>query len=76
MAEHADDSVERKYYFNVSTGKVEQGYVSGVSHRMGPYDTPEEAARALKIARERNAEWEAEEERERAWAEGEDDDGV
>lgn len=74
MSGLTDDSTDRQYYFNVRTGAVEQGYVSGVTHRMGPYDTPEEASRALEIARERNARWEAEEARERTWAEGEDDD--
>ena len=74
MSRLSDDSADQKYYFNTSTGEVELGYVSGVSHRMGPYDTREEAARALEIARERNAQWEAQEAQERAWAEGEDDD--
>lgn len=74
MPELADDPAEHKYYYNVATGQVERGLVSGVTHRMGPYDTPEEAARALETARARNAAWEEEEARERAWAEGEDDD--
>ena len=74
MSELADDSADQKYYYNVTTGQVEHGLVSGVTHRMGPYDTPEEAARALETARERNLAWEEEDARERAWAEGEDDD--
>ncbi len=74
MPEHEHDPAERKYYYNVRTGKVEQGYVSGVTHRMGPYDTPEEAARALETARARNQQWEEEDARERAWAEGDDED--
>lgn len=43
-----------KWYFNPETKQVEQGKVSGFDKRMGPYDTKEEAARALEIAQERN----------------------
>lgn len=74
MTELPGDPAEHKYYYNTKTGEVERGLVSGVTHRMGPYDTPEEAANALAIARARNLQWEDEEARERAWAEGEQDE--
>lgn len=43
-----------KWYFNLETKQVEQGKVSGIENRMGPYDSKEEAARALEIVQERN----------------------
>lgn len=73
MPENSADSGER-YYYNVATGEVERGYESDWTHRMGPYDTAAEAADALEIAKARNAAWEAEEAREKKWAEGDDDD--
>lgn len=43
-----------KFYFNPSTGEVTQGKVASWDNRMGPYDTREEAARALETAAQRN----------------------
>lgn len=74
MPDSSAHSGER-YYFNVATGEVERGYESDWTNRMGPYDTAEEAQNALEIAAARNADWEAAERRERAWAEGETDAG-
>lgn len=51
-----------KYWYNLKTGEVERGRISLWSQRMGPYDTPEEAAAALERAAERNQEWEDEDE--------------
>ena len=48
-----------KWYFDTETGEVTQGQVGGWESRMGPYDTREEAAHALDIARKRNEEADA-----------------
>ena len=45
---------EEKFYFNPSTGEVTQGKVASWDNRMGPYDTREEAERALETAAQRN----------------------
>ncbi|WP_435300281.1 hypothetical protein [Timonella sp. A28] len=49
-----------KYYFDTKTGKVAQGGIFSWWHKMGPYDTEEEARRALDIARARTEEWDEE----------------
>ncbi len=46
-----------KYWFNTKTGQVEHGRRSLWTHLMGPYDTEEEAARALERARNRTESW-------------------
>jgi hypothetical protein len=46
-----------KYWYNLKTGEVEKGYESPAVDRAGPFDTPEEAARALDILRERSRAW-------------------
>lgn len=74
MPESQDSSPDRKYYYNLATGEVEYGLVSDWTHRMGPYDTADDAARALEIVQERNKAWEDEDRRERAWEEGEADE--
>lgn len=48
---------ERKFWFNLTTGQVEEGQQSPWDQVMGPYATREDAARALDIARERNEAW-------------------
>ena len=55
---------EPEYYYNLSTGRVEEGKQSSGLDRMGPYATRGEAEQALQIAQERN---EAADEAERAW---------
>ena len=45
-----DLSDGKKWYYNTRTGDVEYGKLSSFTHRMGPYDTREDAERALKIA--------------------------
>ena len=47
-----------QYYYNLSTGAVEEGAQSPATERMGPYATREEAERALSTAAKRNQEWE------------------
>ena len=52
----------KKYWYNLTTGEVERGFVSPHVDRAGPFETAEEAARAPEIIRERSRAW-AEEER-------------
>ena len=59
------DGTEREFYYNLSTGQVEEGKVAGASDRMGPYPTAEAAAQAFAKAEARNEEWDADDE---AWA--------
>ena len=59
-----DDS--EKYWYNLTTGKVERGFVSPHVDRAGPFDTAEEAARAPEVIRERSRAWAEEERRENA----------
>ncbi|GHD39571.1 SPOR domain-containing protein [Mycetocola manganoxydans] len=51
----------KKYWYNLKTGKVEQGFESPVVDRAGPFDTAEEAAHALERMRARSAAWDEEE---------------
>ena len=46
-----------KYWYNLKTGEVEKGYESPAIDRAGPFETPEEAARAPEIMRERSRAW-------------------
>ncbi|WP_029069151.1 hypothetical protein [Jonesia quinghaiensis] len=50
-----------KWFYNTKTGQVKQGrgWFSWL-HVMGPYDTREQAQKALDIAAARTASWEAE----------------
>lgn len=57
-----------KFYFNVSTGQVEQGNQSPGADLMGPYDTEQEAANAYQTAQARTDAWD---EQDRQWDEGE-----
>jgi len=51
------DDHSNEWYYNVDTGKVEPYEGAKASKRLGPYKSPEEAARALEIAQERNEAW-------------------
>ena len=55
---------ELQYWFNTKTGQVEQGKQSAAPYRMGPFATAEQAAGAIDLAKQRAAEWAAEEEAE------------
>jgi hypothetical protein len=59
----SDEDVAPRYWFNTATGEVEHGRQSPWTHLMGPYDTAEEAARALDKARRRNESWDADDEK-------------
>lgn len=56
-----------KYWYNLTTGQVEHGFESPAVDRAGPFDSPEEAARAPELLRERSRAWSAEEAREDDW---------
>lgn len=53
MSSNPDD----QYWYNITTGMVEKGMLSAAPSRIGPFATPEDAARALDIIRERSAAW-------------------
>src|SRR5699024_3297441 len=54
---------EKRYWYNVKTGEVEDGPQSMWKDRIGPFATREEAANALSIYEQRNRAWdEADEE--------------
>ena len=56
------------YWFNVDTGQVEtDDNKSRDEDLMGPYDTEDDATRALQTARERTERWDDED---REWASG------
>ncbi|GAA2105677.1 MULTISPECIES: hypothetical protein [Brevibacterium] len=56
-----------QYWYNTRTHEVEKGPQSSWQFRMGPYATEAEARAALERARERSADWDAED---RSWEEG------
>ncbi|MFV0458420.1 MAG: SPOR domain-containing protein [Actinomycetales bacterium] len=56
-----------KFWFNVRTRQVEEGHQSEGADLMGPYQTREEAANALELARERTEQWDEED---REWRDG------
>jgi len=56
-----------KYWYNLKTGEVEKGFESPAPDRAGPFDTPEEAAKAPEVIRERSRAWADEEAREDSW---------
>lgn len=53
-----------KFWYNLVTGEVEQGFESPAIDRAGPFDTREEAAKAPEVLRERSRAWAEEEARE------------
>ena len=59
-----------EYYFNTKTQMVEKGRQSSWEHLMGPYDTPEDAANAMEIAKQRSKAWDADD---KAWNGGDED---
>jgi hypothetical protein len=54
----AGDTTE--YYFNTQTRMVEKGRLSPWEHLLGPYDTFEEASKALETAERRSDAWDEE----------------
>ncbi len=56
-----------KYWYNLKTGEVEKGFQSPSIDRAGPFDTPEEAAQAPSVIKERAKAWAEDEAREDSW---------
>lgn len=54
------EELEHRYWYNLKTGEVEHGLLSPSVDRAGPFDTAEEASRALETLRENSARWAAE----------------
>ena len=50
-----------EFWFNLKTGLVEAGKQSAAPYRVGPFDTEDEAANALKTITNRTAKWNDEE---------------
>ncbi len=53
---------EGKWYWNLDRHAVEPYEGDKAANRLGPYDTREEAEHALDKVRERNEQWDAEDE--------------
>ena len=58
---------DKRYWYNVKTGEVEDGPQSMSIDRIGPFDTREEAANALATYEQRNRAWDEEDEAEDNW---------
>jgi hypothetical protein len=58
----ADD--DARFWYDLGTGRVDQGHQKGSATLMGPYATRAEAERALETARARTEAWDADEARE------------
>ena len=58
---------EKQYWYNLTTGQVEQGYESPAIDRAGPFDTAEEAANAPQIIKDRARAWAEDEARDSSW---------
>ncbi|MDL5350274.1 SPOR domain-containing protein [Microbacterium sp. zg-YB36] len=59
-----------KYWYNLTTGKVERGFESPAIDRAGPFDTEEEAAKAPKLLAERSRAWAEDDARDDTWGSG------
>ncbi|MEK0306732.1 hypothetical protein [Bifidobacterium favimelis] len=66
----------KEWYFNTATGQAEQGLVSPVNWRMGPYKTRAEALDAWKIVKKRNKKWDQDDKEWKAAWDGENGDGL
>jgi hypothetical protein len=55
---------EQKYWYNLTSGQVEHGFLSPSVDRAGPYDTAEEAAHAMESIRANAQKWREEEDSE------------
>ncbi|GAA1953425.1 SPOR domain-containing protein [Agromyces allii] len=51
------EDIEHRFWYNLKTGAVEQGFVSQSVDRAGPFDTREEAEHALEKLRANSAKW-------------------
>lgn len=55
------EDIEHRFWYNMRTGAVEQGFLSPSADRVGPFDTRAEAEHALEKLRENSEKWAAEE---------------
>lgn len=60
-----------EWYYCLKHKKVEEGPECPAKDRFGPYTSPEEAAQAMDIARDRNVKWQ----QDPRWRDKEDDEG-
>jgi hypothetical protein len=49
--------VPEEFWFNVKTGKVEFGKLAPATYRIGPFESQEDAKRALEIIANRSKKW-------------------
>ncbi len=54
------EDIEHRFWYNMRTGEVEQGFVSQSADRVGPFNTREEAEHALEKLRANSEKWAAE----------------
>jgi hypothetical protein len=54
------EDIEHRFWYNMHTGEVEQGFQSPSINRVGPFATREEAAHAMDTLRANSAKWAAE----------------
>ena len=54
--------IPEEFWFNLKTNSVEFGRLSAAAFRVGPFETEEDAKRALETLASRSREWEAEDE--------------
>ena len=65
--EQDEDTAGRRFWFNPTTGEVEEGMQSPWTDRMGPYATREEAVAALQEAQRRTESWDEADRRWKEW---------
>lgn len=56
-----EKDAEHRFWYNMKTGEVEQGFLSPAPNRVGPFDTHAEAEHALETLRANSAKWAEEE---------------
>ena len=49
-----------KYWYNMASGEVEHGMLSPSVDRVGPFDSADEASRALDVLRANSTKWDQE----------------
>jgi hypothetical protein len=68
----SEGDVVGEFYYNIRTNMVEHGRLSPWEHLMGPYETHEDAEKALEIAQARTIDWDEEDlEWDEAWGDEE-----
>lgn len=70
----ATGQTQCEYWVNLTSGEVEEGRLSPVANRMGPYATRRDAEHAFEKAAERTALWDEEDRRRKEDGDGWDDD--